>query len=83
MGRFAKRRCVVEKNSGTYPPPECAQCEPYYNSASSDLLARSYIGSRRIVKKEKSMESITQAPVEVSGLALTDTVKAAALQNSG
>jgi len=29
------------------------------------------------------MESITQAPVEVSGLALTDTVKAAALQNSG
>ena len=52
----------VEK-LGNISTPDCARCEPYYNLANCDLVARNYIGSRRVVKKEKSMEGIMQTRI--------------------
>jgi hypothetical protein len=42
----------------TSPPPECSECEPYYNLANCDLLARTYIGSRRVVKNKTPLHQI-------------------------
>jgi hypothetical protein len=45
-------RCV-KKQALTSPTPECAECEPYYNSTNWILVARSYLDFRGAVKKKK------------------------------
>src|SRR5260370_40893450 len=63
-----KRRCARWVGRAGIATPEYAECEPYYNSTNSVSVARSYLGSRRVVKYKAPREALRPSAVRASSV---------------
>src|SRR5260370_15093588 len=63
-----KRRWACWVGRAGIATPEYAECEPYYNSTTSVSVARSYLGSRRVVKCKAPREALRPSAVRASSV---------------
>src|SRR5260370_10981623 len=63
-----KRRCARWVGRAGIATPEYAEREPYYNSTNYVSVARSYLGSRRVVKYKAPREALRPSAVRASSV---------------